>query len=165
MFGGKCSMCSIIASSFRNNALLKIIFIPFVRFVTITRYCSIGEVPRQVDMTPASLPEFPKPSRTLDESRKSVLQNPMFFYLNNSAEVPYTPTLILVNLILVKSFSCLVTTSQGVGVATWEFARIVLLCLLYLPIPITGQNSSNGPQLFSPIIVAISFFKTITCSA
>ena len=33
---------------------------------------------------------------------------------------------------------------------TWEFSRIFLLCLLYLPIPFKIFDSSNSPYLFSP---------------
>ena len=43
-----------------------------VGFLAITRYHSIGEVPGSVDMVPISLPELPKPSRTLGKSRKPI---------------------------------------------------------------------------------------------
>ena len=36
---------------------------------TVTRCHSIGEVPEQVKLIPTSLPELPKPSRTLEESQ------------------------------------------------------------------------------------------------
>ena len=49
---------------------------------------------------------------------------------------------------------------------TWEFGRIVLLCLLYLPWPIRGQNSSNKPQLVSPkVLEKKCVFTTIRCLA
>ena len=55
----------------------------------------------------------------------------------------------VVVLILVKCFSVFVITSQGVGVMTWESGRMFLLCLLYLPIPIRGQTSSNRPSFLT----------------
>ena len=50
---------------------------------------------------------------------------------------------IVVTFLVVNIFSCLIIASYGGGVMTWEVGE--LLCLLYLPIPIRGQNSSNRP--------------------
>ena len=72
--------------------------------------------------------------------------------LCNLSIAVYAQTFIIVSIILVKLFSLLVISSQGVGVTTWESGRIFLLCLLYLPIPIRGQRSSNRPQFVSPKI-------------
>ena len=41
-------------------------------FLAITRYHSVGEVPGSVEMVPISLPELPKPSRTLGKSQKPI---------------------------------------------------------------------------------------------
>ena len=38
-----------------------------------------------------------------------------------------------------------VITSRGVGVTSWKFDRMVLLSLLYLPIPMKGRFISNRP--------------------
>ena len=43
----------------------------------------------------------------------------------------------------------------------WEFDRIFLLCLLYLPISIGGQNSSNRSWSFSPKMFEICLFSII----
>ena len=41
-------------------------------FLAITRYHSIGEAPGSVEIVPSSLPELPKPSRTLGKSQKPI---------------------------------------------------------------------------------------------
>ena len=67
-----------------------------------------------------------------------------------SDTLPYAQTLILVSLILVNLSGFLVMTSRGVGVTTWKFVRMFLLCLLYLPTPIRAHFIINRPQFFRP---------------
>ena len=83
------------------------------------------------------------------ESKIELVWVEIYYVLIGVGKMLYAQTSILVNLILVKSFSCLVITSQGVGVMTWEFGRVFLTCLLYVPVPIRGQKSSNRPRKFS----------------
>ena len=86
------------------------------------------------------------------------------FNTKNNLET-YTQYLILVKWVLVKLFSCLVITSQGVGVTSWIFDKMFLPCLLYLPIPIVIPFTSNIPWLFSPGLFDMYFFTTIQFSA
>ena len=57
--------------------MVLLVFVPYQvknippRFLVITRYESIGEVPGWVEMNPTSLPELSKPSRTLGNLQKS----------------------------------------------------------------------------------------------
>ena len=107
-----------------------------------------------------------RPKRSLNarlgHSKTKRQSTKMVRFLREFLSAIYVQTLRAVVLILVKCFSCLVITSQGVGVMTWEFGRIFLLCLLYLPIPIRGQNSSNRPKLFNPKVVENIFFRLST---
>ena len=66
-------------------------------------------------------------------------------------------TLKLTNLVIVKLFSLLIITSYGVGIMTWEFGRIALLCLLYLPTPVRGKHSINTTVVLGPAVFEISF--------
>ena len=52
-------------------------------------------------------------------------------------------------LILVNVFSCLIMTSQGGGVTTCNFVRIIPLSLPYLPIPIRTHNEGVRLYVFS----------------
>ncbi len=60
---------------------------------------------------------------------------------------------IVVAFLVVKLSSFLVITSHGAGVSSSKFGRIVLLGLLYLPIPTRARFKNTRPQFFNPDFV------------
>ena len=61
--------------------------------MAINRYHSVGEVPGSVKMLPISLPELPKPSRTLGKSQKPILEPEKLY--KNYKNKPYIPYIFL----------------------------------------------------------------------
>ena len=65
----------------------------------------------------------------------------------------YAQTLILVDLVGDKLFSCLDIISPCGGVTTGNFDRIIPLFVLYLPTPTRTRHECVRPKLFSPEFV------------